>query len=211
MRLIAFGDSWTAGHGVEEKDTFKEEPNPPVFIQRLREQNSWPRWVAEKFDVPFVNCGVCGFGNEYILNTLQGCIEKNFIEKDDIIVVVFSYPYRYKKHNQYDVVELYNHFENTLKDYNHYYFNGFYPLFNDLSEKINLPNYFINPEGSLSYILQVAEVEKKESVWEYGSKTVWNDEKNFFEGDYHPNLNGYKIISDYIYKEIKKIEDAKTK
>ena len=59
MRLIAFGDSWTAGHGVEEKDTFKEEPNPPVFIQRLREQNSWPRWVAEKFDVPFVHCHLC--------------------------------------------------------------------------------------------------------------------------------------------------------
>ena len=35
--------------------------------------------------------------------------------------------------------------------------------------------------------------------------------KNFNEGDYHPNLNGYKIISDYIYEEIKKIEDAKTK
>lgn len=40
---------------------------------------------------------------------------------------------------------------------------------------------------------------------------VWNDKKNFNEGDYHPNLNGYKIISDYIYEEIKKIEDAKTK
>ena len=80
-----------------------------------------------------------------------------------------------------------------------------------MTERINLPNYFINPYSSLSYILQVAELEKKENVWEYGSKMVWNDRKNFNEGDYHPNLNGYKIISDYIYEEIKKIEDFKTK
>jgi len=41
------------------------------------------------------------------------------------------------------------------------------------------------------------------SVWEYGSRSIWNDEKNFYEGDYHPNLEGYKIIGDYIYENIK--------
>ena len=43
----------------------------------------------------------------------------------------------------------------------------------------------------------------KKSVWEYGSKMVWNDEENYYEGDYHPNLEGYKLIGEYIYKEIK--------
>jgi lysophospholipase L1-like esterase len=211
MRLIAFGDSWTAGHGVENDVQYKEIATPPLFVSKLREQNSWPRWVAEKFDIPFVNNGECGFGNHYILKKVEDCVENNFIEKTDIVIVVFSYPYRYEKYNEYNVVELYERFENVLKDYNHYYFNAFYPIFNDLTERINLPNYFINPYSSLSYILQVAELEKKENVWEYGSKMVWNDKKNFNEGDYHPNLNGYKIISDYIYEEIKKIEDAKTK
>jgi len=41
-------------------------------------------------------------------------------------------------------------------------------------------------------------------VWEYESRSVWNDEKNFWEGDYHPNSLGYKLIGEYIYQEIKK-------
>ena len=32
MRLIAFGDSWTAGHGVETDSTYNEIANPPTFI-----------------------------------------------------------------------------------------------------------------------------------------------------------------------------------
>lgn len=43
MRLITFGDSWTAGHGIETDVKYKEEPFPHMFIQKLRDMNSWPR------------------------------------------------------------------------------------------------------------------------------------------------------------------------
>ena len=98
MRLIAFGDSWTAGHGVESDSTYKEIANPPKFIEKLREQNSWPRWLSEKLGIPYVNMGYCGFGNEYILNEVEKA--KKFIEKDDIVIVVFTYPFRYKKYSK---------------------------------------------------------------------------------------------------------------
>ena len=150
MRIVAFGDSWTAGHGVETDSIYKEETNPPEFIQKLREQNSWPRWLSEKMGIPYINMGYCGFGNEYILNQVEK--SKQFFNNDDIIIVVFTHP-----------------------------------------------------KGTLSYILEVEEKLKNTSVWEYGSSTVWNDEKNYFEGDYHPNLNGYKIISNFMYNEIKKL------
>ena len=65
--------------------------------------------------------------------------------------------------------------------------------------------YYINPKGTLSYQLQVEEMVNNKSVWEYGSKMVWNDEENYYEGDYHPNLEGYRLIGEYIYKEIKNL------
>ena len=49
----------------------------------------------------------------------------------------------------------------------------------------------------------MAEIQDKKDVWEYGSKLVWNNVDNYYEGDYHPNLEGYKLIGEYIYKKIK--------
>tara|TARA_Y100000389_G_scaffold75061_1_gene71662 strand:+ start:2953 stop:3564 length:612 start_codon:yes stop_codon:yes gene_type:complete len=202
MRLVAFGDSWTAGHGVETNSTYKEDATPPEFIQKLREQNSWPRWLSERLGIPYVNMGYCGFGNEFILNKIESC--KDFLHKDDIIIVVFTYPFRYKKHNRLSPIELYKKFEDTLIGYNRFYFNAFYPLLDD-NVSIKLPKNYINPKGTLSYILQVEELENGTSVWEYGSRSVWNDEKNYYEGDYHPNLNGYKVISEFMFNEIQKL------
>lgn len=201
MRLITFGDSWTAGHGVEKNAIYKEDSTPPLFIEKLREQNSWPRWLGNKLNIPFVNISKCGWGNEYIYNAVEESL--SFIKNDDIVVIVFSYPYRYEKHNQYTPLKLFNKFEELLDGYNRFYFNGFYPLLNDIKEKIEFPKHYINPFGTLSYILQVEEIQNKKDVWEYGSKSVWSDEKNYYEGDYHPNLEGYKIIGKYMYSELK--------
>jgi hypothetical protein len=206
MRLITFGDSWTAGHGVEKNILYKEDPTPPLFIEKLREQNSWPRWTANKLNIPFVNISKCGWGNEYIYNSVEESL--SFINKDDVIVIVFSYPYRYERHNKYTPLELFNKFEELLDGYSRFYFNGFYPLLNDVDKQIKFPTHYINPFGTLSYILQVEEIQNKKDVWEYGSKSVWNDEKNYYEGDYHPNLEGYKIIGNYIYSELKPFLNA---
>jgi hypothetical protein len=206
MRLITFGDSWTAGHGVEKNILYKEDPTPPLFIEKLREQNSWPRWTSNELNIPFVNISKCGWGNEYIYNSVEESL--SFINKDDIIVIVFSYPYRYERHNKYTPLELFNKFEELLDGYNRFYFNGFYPLLNDVDKEIKFPTHYINPFGTLSYILQVEEIQNKKDVWEYGSKSVWNDEKNYYEGDYHPNLEGYKIIGNYIYSELKPFLNA---
>ena len=56
--------------------------------------------------------------------------------------------------------------------------------------------------GFFRYTEEKEEIINKKNVWEYGSKMVWNDKDNYYEGDYHPNLEGYKIISQYIYNEI---------
>ena len=137
------------------------------------------------------------------MNTFTKRVEENlkFINKEDIIVIVFSYPHRYQKYNQYTPEELFKKFETLLYGYKKFYFNGFYPFIEN--DNFNFPKYYINPKGTLSYQLQVEEMVNNKSVWEYGSKMVWNDEDNYYEGDYHPNLQGYELIGEYIYKEIK--------
>jgi hypothetical protein len=205
MRIIAYGDSWTAGHGVEKDITYKEVAKPPFFIERLRLINSWPRWLAEKYDIEYVNCGVSGYGNEFIYYDLSDSIKNKFISKDDIIIVMLSYPYRYTG-DTYNVIEIFKKIECELENYEHYYFNSFYPTFkNEHFDIKTLPSCFINPLGCVSDILKDYELKNNVSVWEYESRSVWNDEKGFYEGDYHPNLIGYKLIANYIYESISQI------
>lgn len=203
MRIICFGDSWTAGHGVEIDVSYKEIPNPPHFIKILREQNSWPRWTAEKLGCVYVNKGVCGDGNKYIYNNVVDSLQNGYIDKDDIIIIMFSWPYRYMRHDSETIIDIYNMLEKELIDIKHFYFNSFYPSFKDYEfDTTQLPKYFINPNGCVADILRDYEIKNDVSVWEYGSRSIWNDEKKFYEGDYHPNLEGYKIIGNYIYENI---------
>lgn len=208
MKLITFGDSWTAGHGVETDSKWTGIANTPRFITNLREQNSWPRWVADKMKLPYVNMGVCGYGNEYILKDLKESLNhENFIEEEDIIVVVFTHPYRYGDKNIFKPLELYNEFEKLLSGYKHYYFNAFIPLLEN-TNTFNLPNYYIEPDNTLSFLLIQEELTNNTDVWEYNRRSVWKPDAIFKgwkldEGHFHPNLKGYQIIADYIYNKIK--------
>ena len=210
-RLVTFGDSWTAGHGVEDDIQWEGDPAPHRFITQLREQNSWPRWLSDKYNIPFINMGGCGWGNEWIYDSIKDCIDNEMFSKDDLIIVSFSYPYRYHDKNKYGPVDILFKIYELLKPYNHYFFNSFYPLLKDEEFDINkVPSTFIHPTSSYSDVLKEYELDTDESIWEYNKKRVWNDEYGFWTGEYHPNLAGYKIIAEYIYSEIKNKINAQT-
>ena len=196
-RILAFGDSWTKGHGVEEDIQYKENPTPPPFIDKLREQNSWPNQLANLMDIPAINFGVCGIGNRKILNIVKETISSGFVNTDDIILIMWSYPYR-----DSDASEVYTEAEQVLENYNHLYFNSFYRTFDeDTIRYINTTN-FVEPEQCMSDILADYEILNNKSVWEYNSRSVWEDENGMRVGDYHPNYLGYKIIAKQIYEWI---------
>lgn len=205
MRLVTFGDSWTAGHGVETDLRYKREPFPPEFILRQRYSNSWVRWVANKLDCEFINLGVCGYGNEFISLDLERSFDNGFINDDDIIIVMFSYPYRYSGDTR-GIQKIFIDLEERLKNNKHFYFNSFFPSFKEEDfDTSKLPYYFINPDGCVSDVLKDYEIKNDVGVWEYGCRSVWNQEKQFWEGVYHPNLLGYRLIADYIYEQIKDV------
>jgi lysophospholipase L1-like esterase len=209
MRLLTFGDSWTAGHGVETDDVYKENAHPTQgkgFIVNLRRFNSWPRYVAEKLDCLFVNNGYCGSGNRDIYDEVKILFDDKMIEKDDVFVIMFSYPHRYRvKKPENDPIKVFKKLEELLQPYRRFYFNSFYPTFKDEDgfDTTTLPEHFINPNGTMVDILRDYEIANDVSVWEYGSRSVWENEHNLWWGDYHPNLLGYKLIADEVFKQIK--------
>jgi lysophospholipase L1-like esterase len=209
MRLLTFGDSWTAGHGVETDNIYKENAHPlpgKGFIVNLRRFNSWPRYVAEKLDCVFVNNGYCGAGNDDIYQEIKVLFDDKMIKDDDVFIVMFSYPHRYRvKKPENNPVKVFQRLEELLKPYKKFYFNSFYPTFKDEDgfDVATLPEHFINPNGTMADMLRDYEIANDVSVWEYESRSVWENEHNLWWGDYHPNLLGYKLIAEEIVKQIK--------
>ncbi len=140
MRLVTFGDSYTNGYGLSDSIKWKGHGSPNDFEDYYRRMNSWPRYVAEKLNIPFINMGKCNnFGNNDIYNLIK--VNLNELLSDDLIIIAFSFPYRNltTPNSDYKVID------DLLKNYNRYYFNAFYPMFND-EEPVDLDfSRFIEP------------------------------------------------------------------
>jgi hypothetical protein len=202
-RLITFGDSWTAGHGVETDVQYRGNPcKDNHFISELRKSNSWPRWLANKYDVPFINISTCGHNHVRMAEDIQEY--KSFLEKDDLVIVMLSYLYRLppKQFHKNDffapIHELYQLLESSPADF--YFINSFCSTFVENPEKKNDFDIskFLDIDSTVGKYLADYEAQHNVSVWEYNSRSLTN-EPNYEWGAFHPNLLGYKIIADYIY------------
>lgn len=205
-KLITFGDSWTHGHGVEDDIHYKEIGRADDFTFNLRMCNSWPRWLANKLDLPFCNFGYPGIDNIEISKTID--MFKNKLEKDDLILVMLSFPYRHLMRGGLEgrmtVKMIVESIQRKLNGYNYYLLNSFCNTFYDepnLKNQLDLSR-FIAVDVTAADILIKYEQENDVSVWEYNCRKVYDDKKNFTSGDYHPNLLGYKVIADWVYKEL---------
>jgi lysophospholipase L1-like esterase len=211
-KLITFGDSWTHGHGVEDDIQYKEQGRPNDFIFTLRMSNGWPRYLADKLDLPFVNFGYPGADNYHICN----CIDMFFdhLEKDDLIIIMLSHPYRhiYRPETKYITVkDIILRLQDKLEGFNYFILNSFCQTFYDepnLKKELVLDR-FIQIDVTAADILNDYEKLYDVSVWEYQSRKVYDDKENLHWGDYHPNLLGYKIIADWIYKNLSDSEKNK--
>lgn len=84
-RLIAFGCSITYGHGLEDcfdPITNRAGPYPSKF--------AWPNIIGEKLGKEVINKATPGASN---LEILYHILNFDFL-KDDLIIILWSYPYR---------------------------------------------------------------------------------------------------------------------
>ena len=131
-RLICFGDSWTAGHGVETDIQYKEVIDCGEFTNKLRNSNGWPRHLANLFDIPFVNFGWPNLSNPEIIQTIDD--NRKHFEKDDLIIVMLSYPYRGKGEPVKDL----QHITELLSRQKYFIFNSFSVTFEHTPLELSL-------------------------------------------------------------------------
>lgn len=205
-RLVAFGDSWTAGHGIETDIRYEEVARPEPFIEKLRSHNAWSRWLADKMELPYVNMGQAGICNAGIKRKIEENIE--FCDPDtDLVIVMLTYPYRHHlwmdslNKDEIALEDILARIWSLLAPYNVFYCNAFYPVFREEPEimpRLDMSR-FILPNVSASDVLLHHETTLDISVWEYDKRHVNEDTKGFQTGDYHPNLRGHKIIADWLF------------
>ena len=87
MVLRTYGDSWTAGEGCDRKieDNLTKEEK-----LKFQKANSWVRFLSEKLNVEHVNNGVSGYSNLKIFNNIIGDLKTGVIDKDDLVVIMWS-------------------------------------------------------------------------------------------------------------------------
>lgn len=199
-RLITFGDSWTAGHGVETQVQYKEVIDCGLFINTLRNSNGWPRYLSQHYDIPFVNLGVCNYSNPEIIQSIKQNLK--YLSKSDLIVIMLSYAFRGEGQPEQDIPEI----NKLLQNYNYYIVNSFYPTFKEVPQHIidSLDiSRFITPGMTMAEFLIYYEKVHDVSVWEYSCRKV-NELGSFLGGDFHPNTLGYKTIAWELYNRLPK-------
>ena len=92
MKVIAFGDSWTAGEGTNHSITEKMKTFDEV--EQYQKQHSWPRYLADKIGVQHKNFGEVGSTNYRIFSNVFEQFAENQISNDDLIVIMWSSPLR---------------------------------------------------------------------------------------------------------------------
>ena len=194
-RLVAFGDSWTAGHGVEKDIQYKEVIDCGEFINQLRRNNGWPKHLATHLAIPFVNFGVCNYSNGDIIESIKK--QMKFLHKDDLIIVMLSYPFRAGRDPRKDITEI----NELLQGRNYYMVNAFFSNTNDMSqedrERLDLSRFIDPPKTMAGYLVKHEEA-TGESLWEYGFRKV-NKQASYSGGDFHANEKGYQIIAWQLY------------
>lgn len=205
-RLVAFGDSWTAGHGVETDPRYQDIARPEPFVENLRRANSWPRWLSARYDIPMINMGQAGVCNVGIKRTIHENL--GFLDpKHDLVLVMWSFPYRHHLWihtcgaDEIALLDILRSTQTMLAGYNYFWFNSFWPTFDQephIQADLDMSR-FLAPQHTAAQVLRAYEEANDCSVWEYDSRNVHEDAHGFSTGDYHPNLLGYRITAQWIW------------
>ena len=84
--LWTFGDSFTEGHGCLMEDEYYKN-------YWKSGDKIWPVWLSELLDVNLINCGVGGYSNDMIFDSIIDTWLK--IKKNDYVFIGFTYPHRF--------------------------------------------------------------------------------------------------------------------
>ena len=195
-RLIAFGCSYTYGHGLE--DCVDEFMMPGPTASKL----AWPQLLADKLNLECLNEGIPGASNKQIWHKI---INYDF-GPTDMIFILWSSNQRHCIINEDLTIESIGHWSNTKisKAYFKYLHNDIDQSI-DTNLRISHCNYYLNDKGIKHYNILF----KKQQIENFNNTKILNvdfrDLKHKMPravDKLHPGKKAHETFANNIYKEI---------
>jgi hypothetical protein len=201
--LYTFGCSYT--YGDETSQYYIDSSKPS--------STAWPSLLADRLNLDCVNLGVSGSSNDFILKTVLLNLDR--ISKNDTVVVMMTFPDR-KLINNYAEDKIVNAMPNNKKYHNYYlkYHTEELGILNFIQNFLSLQELLKEYSYYITFTTYEPVILFKKYQWARNyvinkQKTIKPPKLGFFSlvdtfKQKHPDDSGHKIITDTLYKFIKK-------
>lgn len=191
MRIIAFGCSYTYGHGLPDclaDDKITQGPEHSKF--------SYPAVLAKKINCDYVNLGKSGNSNKEIWHDV---LNYNF-QKNDVAVIAWTYFSRFCIIKNNSIRRL-----NPWKDEEKLFFMNYsnrHDMLLDFYNRLNHINFYLNDQGIKNYNYVIEELANPAPLW--NRTNILGVFKKIDEADdrCHPGLVSHSTFADTIYSQI---------
>ena len=76
--------------------------------------NTWADIIGRDYEV-FENWGQSGAGNQFVLNSLTECIQRNCLDSNDVVMIMWSTPCRYVRcYDNHPTTQMYLEYLQTV-------------------------------------------------------------------------------------------------
>lgn len=190
MRIVAFGCSYTYGHGLP--DCLDNGGQPSTNYSKL----AFPALVAKKLECKYVNLGKSGNSNKEIWNDIL-----NFkFQDDDIVIITWTYYSRFCiiKSNSTQRINPWN--ERDKPFYMNY--SNRNDMLLDFYTRLNHINTYLQTKNikSFNYIIEDSEDEAPE--WNTVDILGLFQKIDEADDECHPGKHSHAVFADNIYNYI---------
>lgn len=191
MRIVAFGCSYTYGHGLPDclhSDGITEDSSPSIW--------AFPSLLSKKLNCNYVNLGKSGNSNKEIWNDIM-----NFdFQKNDIAIITWTYFSRFCiiKSNS---IQRINPWNNEDKVFYMNYSNK-HDMILDFHGRLNHTHLYLDSIGIQNYNFIIEDLDKDSPNW--NKSTILGSFKKIDQADdnSHPGILSHKKFSEMVYDKI---------
>lgn len=190
MRLIAFGCSYTYGHGLP--DCLDNHGHPGPNYSKL----AFPSLVAKKLNCDYVNLAKSGNSNKEIWHDVL-----NFhFQKNDIAIITWTYYSRFCIIKNSGIKRI-----NPWKDQEKIFYMNYsnrHDMLLDFYNRLNHITFYLESLNIKNYNYVIEELDGSAPVW--NKANVLGLFKKIDEADdrCHPGTESHQIFADNIFKQI---------
>jgi hypothetical protein len=191
MRIIAFGCSYTYGHGLS--DCLDDDK----ITQGLTHSNlAYPSILAEKLNCDYINLGKSGNSNKEIWYDVV-----NFdFQKNDIAVITWTYFSRFCIIKDNSIKRI----NPWLEDSKSYYMNysNRHDMIVDFYSRMNHINFYLASMDIKNYNFVIEELDKNIPSWSTTNVLGLFEMIDKADDNCHPGIDSHNKFADKIYNEV---------